>query len=95
MVDWAAVAVTAFISVAVTLVTSMLAFRVGIERRLTAVETTLAQHPPTAVADRLRAAEMGIQALERETDQMAPLKGMLNHFGEDKMRDAIRNGAAR
>lgn len=95
MADWAAVTVTAFISVAVTLVTSMLAFRIGIERRLTTVETTLAQHPPIAVADRLRAAEMGIQALEQRTDEMAPLKGMLNHFGEDKMRDAIRNGGGR
>ena len=95
MPDWPAIAATAFISTAATLLTSILVFRIGIERRPTTVETTLAQHPPAAVAERIRLAERSIVALEGEAREMSPLKGMLNHFGEAMSCDAIRNGAGR
>jgi hypothetical protein len=93
MSDLEAILITAFISIAVTILTSALAFRIGIENRLTTVETTLDQHPPIATADRLRLVEGRLCSLEEDARSIAPLRAILLQFGEGNIRETIRKGA--
>lgn len=92
MSDLEAVLLTAFISTGVSILTSALAFRIGIERRLTTVETTLGQHPLIATADRLRHVETRVCAMEEDLRAGAPLRAILLRFGEDAIVNAIRRG---
>jgi hypothetical protein len=92
MSELEAILATAFISIGVTILTSALAFRIGIERRLTTVETTLGQHPPIATADRLRHVETRLCCLEEDARSAAPLRAILLQFGENAIRDTIRKG---
>lgn len=77
MVEWTPLVLTALFSALASGVGAFFAFRVGLERRLTAVETILQQHPPSALRGDLQEVQRSLERMKYESDQLAPVNEFL------------------